>query len=195
MSAGLRFTIACLRQTRLENEMKRYKYTTCKQEGGDDGYCYVIRVNGEVVMSGLTRSEAREHRQRLEARLGLKDAEAKLRKSATSGLTVGAVLNHKHPIPKPKKYYLRTLEAFDREHDDCVVRELEMEVDSILNQDSGRIMQFWRDVQLYGVNEAIMYVRNESADQADRIEAAWEKIKVRLEVQDALAEQSANTRM
>ena len=30
---------------------------TAKQEGGDDGYCYVIRVNGAVFVTGLTRSE------------------------------------------------------------------------------------------------------------------------------------------
>lgn len=31
---------------------------TAKQEGGDDGYCYVVRVNGKEYFNGLTpRSE------------------------------------------------------------------------------------------------------------------------------------------
>lgn len=30
---------------------------TAKQEGGDDGYCYVVRVNGVVYVEGLTRAE------------------------------------------------------------------------------------------------------------------------------------------
>lgn len=30
---------------------------TAKQEGGDDGYCYVVRVNGVKYVEGLTRSE------------------------------------------------------------------------------------------------------------------------------------------
>lgn len=30
---------------------------TAKQEGGDDGYCYVVRCNGVEVINGLTRSE------------------------------------------------------------------------------------------------------------------------------------------
>lgn len=30
---------------------------TAKQEDGDDGYCYVIRVNGHKYIEGLTRHE------------------------------------------------------------------------------------------------------------------------------------------
>lgn len=30
---------------------------TAKQEGGDDGYCYVVRVDGREFVNGLTRSE------------------------------------------------------------------------------------------------------------------------------------------
>ena len=30
---------------------------TARQEGGDDGYCYVVRVNGKELINGLTRSE------------------------------------------------------------------------------------------------------------------------------------------
>lgn len=30
---------------------------TAKQEGGDDGYCYVVRIDGREFVSGLTRSQ------------------------------------------------------------------------------------------------------------------------------------------
>ena len=30
---------------------------TAKQEGGNDGYCYVVRVNGVEFKNGLTRNE------------------------------------------------------------------------------------------------------------------------------------------
>ena len=41
---------------------RRYKYTTCRQEGGNDGYCYVIRVNGQERINGLTRHETDYYR-------------------------------------------------------------------------------------------------------------------------------------
>ena len=43
--------------------MKQPKITA-KQEGGDDGYCYVVRVNGKVFVTGLTRSEVPYYKQR-----------------------------------------------------------------------------------------------------------------------------------
>ena len=53
--------------------MKRPKITA-KQEGGDDGYCYVVRVNGKIFVGGLTRSEVsyykKEALQRWEAEHG-----------------------------------------------------------------------------------------------------------------------------
>lgn len=30
---------------------------TARQEGGDDGYCYVVRVDGVEFVNGLTRRE------------------------------------------------------------------------------------------------------------------------------------------
>lgn len=36
--------------------MKKPKITA-KQEGGDDGYCYVVRINGNEFINGLTRRE------------------------------------------------------------------------------------------------------------------------------------------
>ena len=46
----------------------RYLYTTAKQEGGDDGYCYVIRAkgNGREILCGLTARECTHHRKELE---------------------------------------------------------------------------------------------------------------------------------
>ena len=37
---------------------------TAKQEGGDDGYCYVVRCNGRVYVTGLTRGELSYYKQR-----------------------------------------------------------------------------------------------------------------------------------
>lgn len=38
------------------NKIRKPKITA-KQEGGDDGYCYVVRVDGRAFVNGLTRSE------------------------------------------------------------------------------------------------------------------------------------------
>lgn len=35
-----------------------WKRVTFKQEGGDDGYHYVVRVDGRVIEDGLTKREA-----------------------------------------------------------------------------------------------------------------------------------------
>lgn len=45
---------------------------TYKQEGGDDGYCYVVRVDGNPYVSGCTRGEAQAYKRRI-----LSDWEAK----------------------------------------------------------------------------------------------------------------------
>lgn len=50
---------------------------TAKQEGGDDGYQYVIRVNGKAAYSGLTRSELPYYKAQ-----ALKNYEAAIAKSA-----------------------------------------------------------------------------------------------------------------
>ncbi len=39
---------------------------TAKQEGGDDGYCYVIRINGKKLIEGLTRSEVNYYKVKAE---------------------------------------------------------------------------------------------------------------------------------
>jgi hypothetical protein len=48
--------------------MPGWKHSTCKQEGGDDGYCYVIRDKrtGKVILNGLHRSECKYYRDRHE---------------------------------------------------------------------------------------------------------------------------------
>lgn len=43
--------------------MAKYRYSTCKQEGGDDGFCYAIRsLSGRLVVNGLMRREADAYR-------------------------------------------------------------------------------------------------------------------------------------
>lgn len=42
----------------------RQKQVSIKQEGGDDGYCWVLRVGGYAVFDGMTRSEAEYRRKR-----------------------------------------------------------------------------------------------------------------------------------
>ena len=43
---------------------------TYRQEDGDDGYCYCVRLDGKAVtFASLTRSEAMHYKSRLEAEL------------------------------------------------------------------------------------------------------------------------------
>lgn len=49
---------------------------------------------------------------------------------------------------------------WDIEHDSSIVRELEMHVDVVLTQ-SAYSPQFWKDVRLYGVAEAMLYLKNQ----------------------------------
>jgi hypothetical protein len=41
---------------------RRKPKITARQEGGDDGYSYVIRIDGVSFVSGLTRSEVPYYR-------------------------------------------------------------------------------------------------------------------------------------
>lgn len=45
---------------------KKYKFTTAKQVGGDDGYCWTIFVNGKEKINGLTKSEVPYYRDKFE---------------------------------------------------------------------------------------------------------------------------------
>jgi hypothetical protein len=83
--------------------------------------------------------------------------------------TIGDVLNHKaKPMPKPKKINFRQMQQFDLEREECFVRLIEMEVDGVLHrckntsatQQTGISVQFWRDVTLYGIDEALAYFKN-----------------------------------
>jgi len=37
---------------------------TAKQEGGDDGYCYAVRIDGKLYVNGLTRREVPYYKER-----------------------------------------------------------------------------------------------------------------------------------
>ena len=45
---------------------KRYKFTTVRQVGGDDGYQWAIFVNGVERINGLTRREVSYYRDKFE---------------------------------------------------------------------------------------------------------------------------------
>jgi hypothetical protein len=45
---------------------KKYKYTTARQVGGDDGYQWAIFVNGKERINGLTRREVPYYRDKWE---------------------------------------------------------------------------------------------------------------------------------
>lgn len=51
------------REKELQKQFRKYKITA-KQEGGDDGYCYVVRINGREFVKGLTRSEVNYYKKR-----------------------------------------------------------------------------------------------------------------------------------
>ena len=50
------------------------------------------------------------------------------------------------------------MQAWDLAHDESYVRLIEMSVDCF---GQGRSLQFWSDVNLYGLEEALLYLRNE----------------------------------
>lgn len=54
--------------------------------------------------------------------------------------------------------------SFDEAHDTSFVREIEMTVDTYM-KNNGRNIQFWKDVQLYGIHEALMFLKNDGFDE------------------------------
>ncbi len=74
---------------------------------------------------------------------------------------------------------LKTLRELEEKHDESYVREIEMVADLALTA-PGYSLQFWRDVQLYGMREAILYVRNGKYGDADAIQERWEDIQKRI---------------
>lgn len=80
----------------------------------------------------------------------------------------------------PRRVTLQFLQRIDSERGTSYVRELEMEVDAI--PDRGAVMQFWDDVRLYGVKEAVLYVRNGPwSEHVASIGKAWGEISARIE--------------
>lgn len=45
---------------------KKFKYTTMRQVGGDDGYQWTVFVNGRMKVNGCTKREAQYYRDRFE---------------------------------------------------------------------------------------------------------------------------------
>ena len=76
-----------------------------------------------------------------------------------------------------KRYYLHDLEKYDAENDASIIRELEMSVDSVI-RDIDYSVQFWKDVRLYGVEEAILYLEN---NYHNSIKTTWNSIKERMQ--------------
>lgn len=50
----------------MKKKKKPYKYTTARQVGGDDGYCWTVFVNGHERINGLMRSEVAYYRDKWE---------------------------------------------------------------------------------------------------------------------------------
>lgn len=71
------------------------------------------------------------------------------------------------------------LDRYDAENDTSIVRELEMEVDSCITS-PGYGVQFWHDVYLYGVDEAILYIRNGNHGDWQTLAQKWEAIRQRI---------------
>jgi hypothetical protein len=60
-----------------------------------------------------------------------------------------------------KRLYLRELVKFDLAHGSSLVRWVEMTVDRLLKPGGeGYSIQFWKDAELYGLDEAVLYLRN-----------------------------------
>lgn len=57
----------------------------------------------------------------------------------------------------PKKLYFRKLREYDLANDQSNIRLIEMLVDKVTSEAGIRI-QFWRDAELYGFDEAISYL-------------------------------------
>lgn len=65
-------------------------------------------------------------------------------------------------MTKQKKIYRRDIQAYDeanQENASCFIRQLEMEIDHLTAGD-GYTMQFFRDLELYGLKEAIDYLKS-----------------------------------
>jgi hypothetical protein len=60
------------------------------------------------------------------------------------------------------------LRQWDQKHDSDLVRELEMHVDAVLIR-SDYSPQFWTDASLYGIDEALLYLKNQDNPKVARL--------------------------
>lgn len=75
------------------------------------------------------------------------------------------------------RLYFSRLQEYDLANDTSHVREIEMAVDASL-LDTAYAVQFWKDVRMYGLKEAVLYLRNteevrteEGLEEVERIVA------------------------
>lgn len=69
-------------------------------------------------------------------------------------------------VVKKRKIYLKQMQAHDLAKEDSTVRLIEMTVDGML-RDQGYALQFWKDVALYGIDEAVMYLKGSDCCRKD----------------------------
>lgn len=79
------------------------------------------------------------------------------------------------------KIYLSKLQKYDKNHGTSIVRELEMIADSCITS-PGYSIQFWRDVALYGIDEAIAYVMTGKHGDYEQLKTKFEKVLRRMKL-------------
>ena len=85
-----------------------------------------------------------------------------------------------------RKIYQSDIEKYDRTHNTSLLRELEMTLELGTNNNVPLQLQFFKDLQVYGLNEAITYVLgSEQIGQVergttDRLRKVAQKIKEKL---------------
>lgn len=79
-----------------------------------------------------------------------------------------------------KKWYLHQLQKLDADYGLSIVREIEMTVESAISE-RGYIIQFFTDARLYGMDEAILYVRNGKYGDAESIQTKWDEIRGKIQ--------------
>lgn len=62
----------------------------------------------------------------------------------------------------------RHLEKYDVENNTSLLRELEMSVDNVLAFNQEYAIQYWRDMELYGLGEANAYLDNFLRDKTNQ---------------------------
>lgn len=76
--------------------------------------------------------------------------------------SIGAVLAHKNKEKqvKKKRLYFHEIRQFDLDHDESYIRSLEMTVDGLCGCGHPQVGQFFKDVMVYGLQEAVLYLEN-----------------------------------